>query len=299
MIDLHTHTTASDGRCTPTELVARATAAGVTVLSVTDHDTVAASDAVAAACDTAGLEFVTGIEITAVRDEADVHVLGYFLDPHSASLRAFLSTQRERRIDRVRRIILALAGHGLHLDAAAILRPALDDSSRSAGRPWVARALVAAGYVTSSNEAFSTWLARGRPGFIPRDGPSPEAVVTRIHEAGGIASIAHPGLLGRDHWIPPLAAAGLDAIEAYHTDHGAEDTARYLALAEGLGLAVSGGSDYHADPAHGAAHPGSPSLPRAAYEALVRLKPATTPQAHCGGLRAAIRATASGSDTSS
>ena len=275
MIDLHTHTTASDGRCTPAELVARASAAGVTVLSVTDHDTVAACDAVAAACDRAGIEFVTGIEITAVRDEADVHVLGYFLDPQSASLRAFLSEQREKRLDRVRRIILKLAGYGLSLDADAILRPALDDPTRSVGRPWVARALVAAGYVQSSNDAFTTWLSRGRPAFVARDGAAPEGVIKRIHDAGGIASMAHPGLLGRDNWIPPLAEAGLDAIEAYHTDHSPEDTTRYLAIAERLRLAVSGGSDYHADESHGAASPGEVSLPRDAYEALVRLKPIT------------------------
>jgi 3',5'-nucleoside bisphosphate phosphatase len=278
VIDLHTHTTASDGRCTPAELVARASAAGVTVLSVTDHDTVAACDAVAAACKTAGVEFVTGIEITAVRDDADVHVLGYFLDPRSPSLRTFLSAQREQRVDRVRRIILKLAGHGLRLDADAILGPAIDDPSRSVGRPWVARALVAAGYVKSSNEAFSTWLTRGRPGFVPREGAAPEGVITRIHDAGGIASMAHPGLLGRDGWIAPLADAGLDAVEAYHTDHRPEDTARYVALAGRLGLGVSGGSDYHADESHGAAHPGSVSLPREAYERLVRLKPHPAPR---------------------
>jgi predicted metal-dependent phosphoesterase TrpH len=278
VIDLHTHTTASDGRCTPAELVARASAAGVAVLSVTDHDTVAACDAVAAACKTAGIEFVTGIEITAVRSEADVHLLGYFLDPRSASLRAFLSEQRQQRVDRIRRIISKLAGHGVSLDADVMLQPALDDPSRSVGRPWVARAMVAAGYVKSTDVAFSAWLSRGRPGFVPREGAGPEDVIARIHDAGGIASMAHPGLLRRDDWIGPLAEAGLDALEAYHIDHGPEDTARYLAVAGRLSLAVSGGSDYHADESHGAAHPGSISLPRDAYEGLVRLKPAPEPR---------------------
>jgi len=268
VIDLHTHTTASDGRCTPAELVTRASAAGVTVLSVTDHDTVAACEAVAAACAGAGIEFVPGIEITAVRSGADVHVLGYFLDPRSASLRAFLSEQRHQRVDRIRRIVARLAGHGLHLDADALLRPALDDPSRSVGRPWVARAMVAAGYVASTDVAFSAWLSRGRPGFVPREGAGPEDVIARIHDAGGIASMAHPGLLKRDDWIPPLAEAGLDAIEAYHTDHGPDDTARYLALAAQLTLAVSGGSDYHADESHGAPRPGMTSLPREEFERL-------------------------------
>ncbi len=272
MIDLHTHTTASDGRCTPAELVARAAAAGVTVLSVTDHDTVAGCEAAAVACEAADIEFVPGIEITAVRDEADVHVLGYFIDPRSSALRVFLTEQRQRRFDRVGRMIARLARLGLRLDADAILRPAVDDPSRAVGRPWIARALVAAGYVQTTNEAFTSWLSRGRPGFVPREGAAPDNVIARIHDAGGLASMAHPGLIGRDNWIPGLAASGLDAIEAFHTDHDADATARYRAMAQRLTLAVSGGSDYHGDESHGAAHPGNVSLPRDDFERLIRLK---------------------------
>jgi len=276
LIDLHTHTTASDGRCTPAELVARAAAAGVTVLSVTDHDTVAGCAAAAEVCEAARIEFVPGIEITAVRDEADVHVLGYFIDPESSALRAFLTEQRQRRVDRVGRMIARLASLGLRLDADAILRPAVDDPSKAVGRPWIARALVAAGYVKTANEAFDFWLSRGRPAFVPREGAVPDSVIARIHDAGGLASMAHPGLVGRDNWIPALAAAGLDAIEAYHTDHDADATDRYRAMAQRLNLAVSGGSDYHADESHGAASPGSVSLPRDDFERLVRLKRDTT-----------------------
>jgi predicted metal-dependent phosphoesterase TrpH len=278
VIDLHTHTTASDGRCTPGELVARAAAAGVTVLSVTDHDTVAACEAVSAACAAAGIEFVPGIEITAVRDEADVHMLGYFIDPQSAGLLAFLASQRQLRIDRVGRIIARLASLGITLDADAILRPAIEDSGKSIGRPWIARALVEGGYVKTTNEAFSTWLSRGRPGFVPREGAAPDNIISKIHGAGGIASLAHPGLVGRDEWIAGLAAAGLDAIEAYHTDHDELETSRYRAMAHQLGLAVSGGSDYHADKSHGSSSPGSVSLPRDEYMRLLaaRLKPDPT-----------------------
>jgi predicted metal-dependent phosphoesterase TrpH len=285
VIDLHTHTTASDGRCTPADLVARAAAAGVTVLGVTDHDTVAGCGAAAAACTAAAIEFVPGIEITAVRDQADVHVLGYFIDVESTALLAFLLEQRQQRIDRIRRMIGRLADLGLRLDMDAILEPALADPGKAVGRPWIARALVAAGYVKSGDEAFSSWLARGRPAFVPRQGAGPDNVIARIHEAGGVASLAHPGLLERDEWIPALASAGLDAIEAYHSNHDAAATARYSALAERLGLAVSGGSDYHADESHGAPHPGSVSLPRARFDQLRRL--------------AEMRATASGPATSS
>jgi predicted metal-dependent phosphoesterase TrpH len=285
MIDLHTHTTASDGRCTPAELVARASAAGVTVLSVTDHDTVDACDAVESACAAAGITFVPGIEITAVRDEADVHVLGYFIDARSSRLRVFLAEQRQRRVDRVGRIIVQLEKLGLHLDASAILRPAIDEPGKSIGRPAVARALVAAGYVKTPNEAFAAWLSRGRPGFVTREGAAPDNVIAQIHEAGGIASVAHPGLLRRDAWIAGFAASGLDAIEAYHTNHDEEMTVHYRSMAHRLGLCISGGSDYHADESHGAAHPGTVSLPADAFDEL--------------RARATIRATASGARTSS
>jgi len=271
LIDLHTHTTASDGRCTPPELVARAAAAGIQVLSVTDHDTVAGCAEAAASCAGAGIEFVPGIEITAVRDDADVHTLGYFIDTASAAFSVFLSEQRHRRIDRVRQMIARLRSSGIELDTAAILQPALDDPSQSAGRPWLARAMVAAGYVATTNEAFDRWLARGRPAFVPRLAAEPGEVIARIHDAGGIASLAHPGLLKQDDWLPDFVRAGLDAIEVYHTDHDAPATVRYASLAKKFGLAVTGGSDYHADQSHGAAALGSTSLPRDEYDRLIVL----------------------------
>jgi len=268
VIDLHTHTTASDGRCTPAELVARAASAGVTVLSVTDHDTVAGCEPVAAACEAARIEFVPGIEITAVRDQADLHVLGYFIDTASAPLRTFLTDQRRQRIDRVRQMIGKLVPFGIRLDADAIVQPAIDDPSRSVGRPWIARALVAAGYVESVNDAFGIWLSRGKPAFVPRESAAPEQVIERIHQAGGIASMAHPVLVGHDEWIEPLVEAGLDAIEVYHTDHDKAATKHYRALAERLKVGISGGSDFHGDESHGAASPGTVSLPREDFERL-------------------------------
>ena len=267
MIDLHTHTTASDGRSTPPELVARAASAGVSVLSVTDHDTTAACAQVSAACVQAGIEFVPGIEITAVVAGADVHMLGYFIDPAAAPLGAFLAEQRRLRIDRVRQMIARLAGHGIHLDVEAVLRPGTDDRSKAVGRPWIARALIAAGHVATIAEAFDRWLSNGRPAFVARIGPTLEDVLREIHNATGIASLAHPGLLDRDDLITGLADAGLDAIEAYHSKHTLDDTVRYLTFADRLGLAVSGGSDYHADP-HAAVRIGGVSLPRELYEAL-------------------------------
>ena len=268
MIDLHTHTTASDGRCSPADLVARAAAAGVTVLAVTDHDTVAGCEAAAAACRASGVAFVPGLEITAMADGVDVHVLGYFVDTRSPALHAFLAAQRQCRIDRVRQMIDRLASLGMPLDADAIVRPAMNDPSRAAGRPWIARALVAAGYTATTNEAFERWLAHGCPAFVPRAGATPEEVFARIHDAGGLASVAHPALIARDEWLDGFAAAGADALEAYHADHDPDATARYLGIARRLGLAVSGGSDFHGDESHGGA-PGSVALPREEYDRLL------------------------------
>ena len=269
MIDLHTHTTASDGRCTPEELVARAATAGVTVLGVSDHDTVAGVDRARTACAGLGLEFVPGIEITSTVDEADVHVLGYFVDDASPSFLSFLALQRQRRLDRVRQILERLAAHGIVLDAEAVLAPA--DPSTAIGRPWIARALVQGGYVADTAEAFQRWLARGAAAFVSRPAPRPDEAFAAIHAAGGVASLAHPILNGHDEWIPGFVAAGLDAIEAYHSDHDRATTLHYLAIADRLSTAVSGGSDYHGDPVHGPGGPGSVSLPRERFEQLKAL----------------------------
>jgi predicted metal-dependent phosphoesterase TrpH len=269
LIDLHTHTTASDGRCTPEDLAARASTAGVTVLAVTDHDTVAGCAAAAAACERLGIGFVNGIEITAVTPARELHVLGYFVDVESPGFETFLATQRQRRVERTREMIARLATCGLPLDVDAILGPGLSDTGRAVGRPWIARALVERGYVGSVNEAFDRWLGRGKPAFVPRTGADAEAVIARIHDAGGIASLAHPVLIGDDEVIPKLAAAGLDALEAYHSDHDRAATARYLARARELGLLVTGGSDFHGDAGHGGA-PGSASLPREEFARLTR-----------------------------
>ena len=288
LIDLHTHTTASDGRHSPEDLVGRASRAGVRVLAVTDHDTVAGVAESKRACEATGIELVPGIEITAMADGADVHVLGYFIDVESTALLDFLKTQREARINRVRQMVARLKAHGIELDADAILQPGLADSSKAAGRPWIARALVEKGHVPDIAAAFDRWLGKGCPAFVPRQAPPPAEIVARIHQADGVASLAHPGLLKHDDWIPGLVAAGLDALEVWHSEHNAETTARYHAMAQELGVLATGGSDFHGGEAHGATYPGIVSMPADAYQ---RLKDR--------GRRATRRATASDSSTSS
>lgn len=268
MIDLHLHTTASDGRCTPAELVVRAAAAGVEILAVTDHDTTAgiaeASDAAAGR----GLLVVHGIEITAVEAGRDVHVLGYFFDPDAAELSRFLSSQRATRIERIAEIARRLDAFGMPVDVTPLLAAARQQNSRSIGRPRLARAMVDAGYVTDTREAFDKWLAQGRPAFVERAGSSPEAVIAIVHDAGGLASLAHPARTALDPRIPALRDAGLDAIEVYHSDQDEAATARYLQLARRLGALVTGGSDFHGDPATGL-EPGTTHLPPAEWAKLL------------------------------
>jgi predicted metal-dependent phosphoesterase TrpH len=267
IVDLHLHTTASDGRLAPRALVERVAAAGVTVMAVTDHDTTAACADVAAAASALGIEAVPGIEITAVEQGGDVHILGYFFDPADAALAAFLAVQRQRRVARVEAIAARLASLGLPVDVTALLADARRQSGRSIGRPQVAAAMVAAGHARDTREAFDRWLGNDGPGFVPREGPPIVAVVDAIHTAGGLASLAHPGKTRIDNRIPALREAGLDAIEVFHPGHDAGASDFYARTAIDLGYLVTGGSDYHGDPAHGV-EPGVSSLPAHLWERL-------------------------------
>jgi predicted metal-dependent phosphoesterase TrpH len=271
LIDLHLHTTASDGTLSPSELVNQARAAGLSIFSITDHDTTAGSDAAAKAAGDAGLELVPGIEISAVADGRDVHVLGYFIDTASPGLSEFLVRQRRDRLRRVHEIGKRLAALGAPVDVAPIAAAAA--RGRSVGRPQIADALVTAGYVASRNEAFDRFLEAGGPAFVPRQGARPEEVIDLIHDAGGLASLAHPGVTGRDDLLPVLVAAGLDALEARHSDHDAGTEARYRTLARELGILVTGGSDFHGgDAGHRVSALGQVTLPREDFDALVRFR---------------------------
>jgi predicted metal-dependent phosphoesterase TrpH len=268
VIDLHLHTTASDGRCTPRQLVERIRAAGITIFSVTDHDTVAGLAEAAAEAERLELEFVPGIEVTAVAEGKDVHVLGYFIDPAGAGLAAFLVRQRQARIDRARHIAERLAGLGAPIDVEALIGAAVVAGGRAIARPQLAQALVAAGHAASISDAFDRYLANDRPAYLPHTGGSPAEAVDAIHRAGGIASLAHPGIAKRDYIIEPLAEAGLNAIEAYHSDHDPAATEHYRSLAQMLNIAVSGGSDYHGEGMRRAELLGHVGLPAEAFERL-------------------------------
>ena len=243
----------------------------MSVIAVTDHDTTAAVAEVRAAVPEFGIQAISGIEITAVEEGRDLHVLGYLFDPLNEALGVFLQAARRARIARVEAIGSRLAGLGVPVDLEPLVRQATIESGRSVGRPQVARAMVDAGHVADTQEAFDRWLGNGRPGCVPRAGPTPVAVIDVIHQAGGIASLAHPGKLGLSGLIPALARAGLDAVEAFHPDHDASLVSQYVDIARDLNLLLTGGSDFH-DPGHGR-EPGTVTLPAPEFARLAEARP--------------------------
>jgi predicted metal-dependent phosphoesterase TrpH len=186
----------------------------------------------------------------------------------------FLRDSRADRVARARRIAERLAQLSVPIDIDALIGSSPEEG-RAVGRPQLARALVAKGYAGSVSEAFELWLGKGRPAYMPRSGASPAEVVALIGEVGGIVSMAHPGVTKRDDLIPALAARGMSAIEVWHSDHDETVTARYLALAEALGLLATGGSDFHGDIPDRNARLGRAVVPEGAFDRLLaRLKTA-------------------------
>ena len=269
MIDLHMHTTASDGTSTPDALVERAWKLGIRTMSVTDHDTMASIAPARAAAAAYGMDVISGIEITSVYAGRDVHVLAYFLSEDAPGLQDMLATQRRNRIERAKEIAARLAALGAPIDVEPLIQGAAKTGGKALARPQIARALIAAGHVGSVAEAFERYLSDTAPAYVPHRGASPADVVELVAAAGGLASLAHPGQLQRDEIIPGLVDAGLAAIEAYHSSHDDAVQAHYIALADQQGVGVSGGSDYHGEGTRRAEFFGVTNLPSARYEDLL------------------------------
>ena len=268
-VDLHTHTTASDGTYTPAELVREAARRGVRVLAVTDHDSVdAIAPAILAAQAHAPLEVVPGIELNTDEPGGEVHVLGYFLDHGAGWLQDLLREFRQERAARVHRIADRLAALGHPIDAEEVLALVQEGS---AGRPHVAQAMVRRGYVGTVREAFDRFLAAGKPAYVPHRKVTSREACEIIRRAGGLAVVAHPGFhQDPEAMIRELAGAGLlDGVECYYAEHSPEQTARFLGLCRELGLVPTGGSDFHG-PRVRASTLGQPPVPWKAWEALRR-----------------------------
>ncbi len=240
--DLHLHTRFSDGTYTPEELVAQAQRHGLNALALTDHDTVEGCEPTARACDAAGIEFICGIELTAEQEGHEIHILGYCLDTENPKLLAEIAKFQIVRQNRIRQMVVRLNRLGVPLEAEAVFALA---NCRAPGRPHVARALVQAGLCGSLDEAFERFLKKNRPAWVPKFKMSAAAAIDLIHQAGGVAVMAHPGLNRTDEVIPGMVQTGLDGLECFHTKHSTATTEHYLELADRFHLLVTGGSDCH------------------------------------------------------
>ena len=264
-VDLHTHTTASDGTYAPRDLVIEAASRGVRVLAITDHDsTEGLPEAFEEAERRRPLELLPGIEINCDVEGAEIHVLGYLMDWQAPWFQEFCREQRRERRERVHRMAERMAALGMPFDADEVFALVKEGS---AGRPHVAQVMVAHGYVKTVRQAFDKYLAAGRPGHVPRKKLTPEDAVRLIRRAAGVPIFAHPGLASRDELIPGLIAAGLMGIECYYTEHSAQQRATYLQICKDQDLVATGGSDFHG-PQVRASTLGSPSVPMAAVDAL-------------------------------
>ena len=240
--DLHLHTFFSDGTYSPEEVVQKARRRDLAGLALTDHDTVEGCAGAASACAAAGIEFIAGTELTAEQDGNEIHILGYAFDIHHRRLLAEIQKFQVVRQNRVREMVARLNQMDVPLQAEEVFALA---NCRAPGRPHVARALVEAGLVSSLDEAFERFLKRNRPAWVPKFKMSAAEAIELIHQAGGVAVMAHPGLNRTDEVIPVMAEAGLDGLECFHTKHSATVSEHYLELAQRFGLLVTGGSDCH------------------------------------------------------
>lgn len=264
--DLHVHSTASDGTVSPAALVALALERGLSVLAIADHDSVEGLAEARSAAAGTQLTLVPAVELSSVSSSGhDIHILGYFIDPHDRTLLAHLEDLRDARMRRARTMVDVLnqAGYEIGMDDVLCL-----SGGGAVGRSHVARALVSAGHATDVADAFRRLIGRDRPFYVSKDVRTPEEAVSCIRESGGLAVIAHPGVNSMDDLIEPLTAHGLAGIEAYHADHSSKQRNHYAAMARDLGVLTTGGSDFHGPTAPNPAL-GSVEIPSAAIEAFL------------------------------
>lgn len=245
-VDLHVHSTASDGAYSPEQIIDLAVGKGLTAVSICDHDSMAANAAALAAAE-GRIAYLPAVEVSSVRRGQELHILGYFARSDYEPLLDELRHVRVERAARIERTVARLNELGVALEVADVEAAAGAEEGHdiALGRPHVALALVRRGVVETTNEAFEVYLRRGRPAYMERYRLKPERASALIREAGGLPVLAHPGLVRDDALIPQLVLQGIAGLEAYHTAHSPADTRRYLEMAERLGLYVTGGTDCH------------------------------------------------------
>ena len=274
-MDLHVHSTASDGGLPPEAVVERARTSGLTAIALTDHDTVAGVPAAVAAGDRLGLRVVGGCEFSCAAPWGEMHVLGYFLPSESAELEMFLERRRADRVRRGREMVNRLQGLGVRLEFEDVLR---QSRGGAVGRPHVARAIVRQGGAIDISDAFDRYIGRGRPAFVDKILPAFRDVADVVHAVRGMVSVAHLKERGTRSFLERLKRDGLDAVEVRHPSHDADLRSRLTGIALRLGLLRTGGSDWHGDPEPGETHGalGSQEVPLEWLERLEELRAGPT-----------------------
>jgi hypothetical protein len=241
-IDLHLHTTCSDGLDTPEELVETAVASGYRAISITDHDTVEGVIRGLAAAENTGLEIIPGIEMSALEDVSDIHILGYHIDYTDENFIHRIAFFKEKRYERAEEIVESLNRLGLDIQIDTVLRMA---HGAPVGRPHIAEALVSEELVTTYDEAFARYLGTHGPAYVPKYKVTPSEAIELSIRSGGVPVLAHPGVLNRDELIVEFLEYGLMGVEAIHPLHPIEKQTYYENIAKKYGLIVTGGSDWH------------------------------------------------------
>lgn len=242
LVDLHVHTTASDGTFQPQEAVAYAAGVGLGAIAITDHDTLAAIPKAREAGETLGVEIISGVELGCDFGHRELHLLGYLFREDDPQFLEKLAHLAQARTQRGQEMVRRLNKLGLPLPWEDVATLAGDGT---VGRLHLARALVLGGWAKSHSEAFAKYLNRDKPAYVPRMRLGPAEAIELIHLAGGVAILAHPKLINSDKLIPGLVDSGLDGLEVYHTRHSWQDVAKYRKMAQELGLIITGGSDCH------------------------------------------------------
>ncbi len=269
-VDLHIHSTASDGRFSPAEIVRKAVASGLTIIALADHDTVdGIASALAAARAFPQLKVIPCIEINTDVPDGEAHILGYFIDYTDHKLKATLDSLRHSREERAQRMVAKLGNLGVHIDLTRVQEIA---GSGTIGRPHLARAMLEKGYIASLKEAFTKYISRGGPAYVEREKITPVGAVELVLQANGLPVLAHPFTVSDpETMVIELKAAGLVGIEAYYDGYTADEISKLTSLADKYGLITTGGSDYHGLDASTETMIGGAQVPMEAAEKLLAL----------------------------
>ncbi len=244
-IDLHMHTSASDGVLTPMQLLDLVRESGLYCFSVTDHDTIDGSDAISAALLDGDPKFITGAELSVDCFGADMHMLAYGFDATDKNLRTSLDSFQVMRKERGSKIVDRLKSLGVEIEHETVARIA---GNSVVGRPHIAEALIEHRVVRTIEEGFRKYLGYDCPAYVPKSTWDPAVAIESVHQAGGITIMAHPGIAEMHKYIERLVPMGLDGIEVYHTNHSSSQSTQLRETAKRFGLLISGGTDFHGRP---------------------------------------------------